>query len=254
MPSPHDAWRSALPHARGVDDVGTGGGWQPLRELLEPRGLHSAIDARVARTGCEDRVAVGSVLVRDLLAPLTRLAVAAWSQDRVVLDVSTVNVLADVSADGPRVGLAEVRAAGADGHRDPLGTLEAVLLDGTVAAMIESLRRVVRVGRRHLWGNVALAAVNTLTTLSHRVGGTADADRVALLGRRPDLLAHLDVVTTDDGRGRAITYAIRRSCCLLVKIPPGTMCGTCSLRPRADRIAACDAHFRAARFGSAWRG
>lgn len=192
-------------------------------------------------------MAVGSVLVGDLLVPVVRLSVVAWSVDRVVLDVSPANLAVDLTGSQPRLALIEPRGFGPCDDDDVLDRFEETVLDGTVTATVDALRRVERVGRRHLWGSVALAVVNTLASLSHRPGSRADADRVALLARRPDLARTLDVVTVDDAAGGEITYAIRRTCCLLVKLPGSTRCGTCSLRPREERITACDQHYRAER-------
>jgi len=95
---------------------------------------------------------------------------------------------------------------------------------------------------RHLWGNAALAIANTLTTISHEVGLRADLDRAALLHARPDLAR-----TLDDGHGGTITFAIRRTCCLLVRTNGCRQCGTCSVRARDERIDACAAYYRAER-------
>lgn len=240
----------ALPHAHGhvVDGVDAQGEWSPLVALLEPDRLRRAIADRAARTSTSDDVAVGSVLCRDLIAPLVRVAVAAWSEDRVVLDVSCANVAVDLGGERPRLAL---RRPGGSGPTDDdtalLDRVERVVLDAAVGPVVDALRVVVRVGGRHLWGSAALAVVNTLATLSHRPGSRADADRAALLARRPDLERLVDVVSVPDGRGGTITYAIRRTCCLLAKLPRAEMCGTCSLRPRPERIASCDEHYRAER-------
>jgi hypothetical protein len=34
-----------------------------------------------------------------------------------------------------------------------------------------------------------------------------------------------------------VTFAVRRTCCLLLKLPAGHQCGTCSLRDRDACIA-----------------
>lgn len=244
----------ALPHAHGdvIDGLATFAGWASLAGLLHPDLLRRAIADRAARASTSDHVAVGSVLCRDLVVALVRLAVAAWSEDRVVLDVSCANVAVELGGERPRLALLRPRGTGPiDDDAALLDRVERVVLDGAVAPVVDALRSVVRVGGWHLWGSAALAVVNTLATISHRAGSRADADRAALLARRPDLARLVDVVTVADGRGRTITYAIRRTCCLLVKLPRAEMCGTCSLRSRGERIAACDEHYRAERAGSA---
>lgn len=243
----------ALPHAHGdvIDGADAVAGWVPLVGLIEPDRLRRAIADGAARASTSDHVAVGSVLCRDLVVPLVRLAVAAWSEDRVVLDVSCANVAVEPGGERPRLALVRPRGSGPiDDDSALLDRFERVVFDGAVAPVVDALRSVVKVGGCHLWGSVALAVVNTLTTISHRAGSRADADRAALLARRPDLARLVDVVSVADGRGGTITYAIRRTCCLLVKLPRAEMCGTCSLRSRCERIASCDEHYRAERAGS----
>lgn len=114
-----------------------------------------------------------------------------------------------------------------------------------VAAIIATVRRTMRSGNRHLWGTAALALSSTLTQAGHTVGPRADRDRAALLTARPDLARTIELVTVpatdpptppDPGDGGIpadeITFALRRTCCLLVKLPGAAQCGTCSLRDR----------------------
>lgn len=244
----------ALPHAHGdvIDGADALAGWAPLAGLIDPDRFGRAIADRAARASTSDHVAVGSVLCRDLVVPLVRLAVAAWSEDRVVLDVSCANVAVELGGERPRLALLRPRGRGPIGDDSALlDRFERVVLDGAVVPVVEALCTVVRVGGWHLWGSAALAVVNTLATISHRADSRADADRAALLARRPDLARLVDVVSVADGRGGTITYAIRRTCCLLAKLPRAEMCGTCSLRPRHERIASCDEHYRAERAGTA---
>lgn len=233
--------------AEVLSPAASGRGWTPLRDALAPAALGAAVARGCERTGGDEAV-VGSLLVRDLLVPVTRLAVAAWRDDRLVLDVSAANLGVDLGSDEPRLSLVEWRGVGpSEDDELLLDHLEGWLLDDTANLVVEALRVVVRVGARHLWGSVALAVVNTLATIGRSFPERADRDRDALLARRPDLAALVELVRTDDGAGGTITYAIRRTCCLLVKLPTGRMCGTCSLRPRGERIDACNEHFRAGR-------
>ncbi|MFP5488856.1 MAG: (2Fe-2S)-binding protein, partial [Acidimicrobiia bacterium] len=211
----------------------TRGTWLSLGEQCEPSQLRPALVRIGVVMGTDDLAVVGSVVGRDLLAALTSLTVAGWCRERVVLDVTRDNVLVDLTQRQPRLALR--RDVGVSGP-DVIDQLEAWLIDDAAACYIDGLRAVVRTGTRHLWGNVALAVVNTLAALSHDAGNTADTDRRALLARRPELATALDIVSTSDEHGDELTFAIRRNCCLIFKVPGMGQCGTCSLRPRDDRI------------------
>lgn len=220
--------------------LGHGHAVPSLARACEPEPLRTALLAVGERLGCDDLAVVGSVVGRDVLAAVTGLAVGAWVTDRVALDVSSANLAVDLRGDRPRLALA--RADTVEGPSS-LGQLGTWLFDDAVPCVVDGLRAITRVGARHLWGTVALGVVNTVAALGHRRPAGAVADLAQLLARRPDLTGLVELVERHDDHGDPLTYAIRRTCCLLVKVPGGGCCGTCSLRPRDERIAACDAHF-----------
>lgn len=124
----------------------------------------------------------------------------------------------------------------------PIGALPGGPADrvAAVAALVATVRHTVRTGHRHLWGTAALAAAGTFTRLAAAGHPGADRDRARLLAARPDLARTIELVTVadpGDPAGGDVTFAVRRTCCLLLKLPAGRQCGTCSLRDRDACIA-----------------
>lgn len=261
----------------GTDDEGELG-WIAAEDLLDrPDGL-----MRLVRTAGPDRFRstdqnlVLAQVAREAVAALATAAVHTWSCQRRLLDASASNVLL---RDGEIAVVAALRTPTlAVLPEDPLARQPGVevvdeptmfrrLLTRTlgyplspgpspprrpaqvaaIAAVIAALRRLVRSGDRHLWGSVALAAVNALTHASHLTGERARSDLDALVSARPDLERTVELVTTHDPRGQPITFAIRRTCCLLYKLPDGRQCATCSLVDRDNRLASLSEWHRAER-------
>lgn len=233
--------------------VEPGGPWVPLAECCEPDRLRGALREVGQRRSWDDVALVGSAVGRDLLSAVTTLAIAAWVEDDVALDVSSVNLLVDLSGERPRLAL---RRAEVGDDANVLARLERWLLDDAATCYIGGLRAVTRVGAWHLWGTVALAAVNTVAALDHSREGRSEraARRDLLLQRRPELARLVDIVTIADDDGEALTYAIRRTCCLIVKLPGAGQCGTCSLRPRDERTTTCSRYFLDQRRANAGTG
>lgn len=106
-----------------------------------------------------------------------------------------------------------------------------------VAAIVATVRRTARSGQRHLWGTAGLAIGSTLARASHVVGERADRDRETLFAARRDLARTVSLTTVDDALGGTVTFALRRTCCLLLKLPDKAQCGTCSLRDHDACVA-----------------
>jgi hypothetical protein len=109
-------------------------------------------------------------------------------------------------------------------------------VDGSIGTIITTARRLHTMGDRHLWGSVALAVAGALTKSSHVTGIRADEDRATLFAARPDLARLVELVTVCDADGGPLTFAARRTCCLLYKLPQRTQCATCSLRDPDEQL------------------
>jgi FhuF 2Fe-2S C-terminal domain len=244
-------------------------GWVCVAELLvDPDRLAPVVDAGCRRFGADDRSLVVAQVGRETIGSLTALAVALWVRQRRLFDLTAANVVLRghdtafevallrpalaVLADDPLVGDEGVEVVGeaemlarlvdgAIGHHLPVGRAPSrqPRSMAAVAAIIATIRRAVRCGERHLWGTAALAAASAAARLSHTVGPRADHDLAALLAARPDLSRMIELVTVDDAAAPpgTITFALRRTCCLLYQLPDASQCGTCSLRDRELQIA-----------------
>ena len=254
-----------LPWPAATDDPA----WLPVDALLDdPRAVEPLLRAAGSdRFGSDDRGLVVAQVAREAISVLVAAGVHAWTAERRVLDLSAANVALRDGPSGVVVGLRRpgARAVLPDdpGTRDPevevleepklfARFLERVLGDpaplgevpagppdrvAAVAAIVATVRRTVRTGDRHLWGTAALALTSTLTRLSHTIGPRADRDRARLFAARPDLARTVELVTVADDAGADVTFAVRRTCCLLLKLPAGHQCGTCSLRDRDACVA-----------------
>lgn len=231
------------------------------RSVLEP-----LVDARTKPLGASgsqgDRDLVMAQVVREATSVLAHAAVALWTRQRRLFDWSAANVALTAGPVGVDVGLLDAsmtvrpddplaRTLGVEvaderglfdrllgvGLGDPVasGDLPVGPPQGAsaVATVIAAGRRVVRSGDRHLWGNVALAAANALI---HRGPATdTDGDRAALFESRPDLARTIELCTVAAGGG-PVTFPIRRTCCLLYKLPPGLQCMTCNLADHDQQV------------------
>ncbi|HEY8547351.1 MAG TPA: hypothetical protein VIL36_19955 [Acidimicrobiales bacterium] len=246
--------------------------WSPVDHLLDdPAAVERLVRAAGSgRFASDDRALVLAQIAREAIAVLVAAGVHAWATERRVPDLSAANVLLRDGPTGVVVGLRRPRSTVPPAHPEagtapdvevleepklfacfldrvlgdpaPLGAAPPGPADrvAAVAAVVATVRRVVRVGDRHLWGTAALTLSSTLTRLGHTLGERADDDRRRILAARPDLARTIELVTVadpDDPAGAPVTFAIRRTCCLLLKLPAGHQCGTCSLRDRDACVA-----------------
>lgn len=237
-----------------------GDGWVGVDELLaDPAWLDPLLEGTRRRFRSDDRALLCAQIARESVSILVTAAVHLWAGQRRLLDLSAANVAVREGEERLEAGVRHLRAAVLPG--DPLAGQPGVdvvdeevlfgrLVDqvighpvragavppgppdrvAAVAAVIATIRRAVRCGDRHLWGTAALAAGSALASVSHTVGERADRDRAALFAARPDLARTVELVTVDDTVGGEVTFPLRRTCCLLYKLPDRTQCGTCSLR------------------------
>jgi hypothetical protein len=246
----------------GIDLAAGDDGWSRLEDALDPVPFAAGLETACHRWRTEDPVVAVSLLVRELTVAATTVAITPFARDRRLLDVSPGSVLVRQDERVATIGLGPRplsvlpgdELAGSEGVRvltddEMFEVLVAGLLDGVVPRIIEAARAEVRVGSRHLWGNVALAIANTLTTISGEVGARADRDRARLLAARPELEPTVELLEVLDGAGRELTFAIRRTCCLVDRVPGGMRCSTCSLEDRSRAIAIVGRHYLAERGG-----
>jgi hypothetical protein len=263
-----------VPRAVAANGSAADDGWVGVDELLvDPVRLGPVLEASGRRFRSVDRELLSAQVARESVSALVAGAVHLWAEQRLLPDLTAANVMLREGDRSIQVGLRSLRAAVLPG--DPLAAQPGVevieeaemftrLLDrvighpvasgavppgrsdrvAAVASVIATVRRVVRCGDRHLWGTAALAAGSALANASHTVGHRADRDRRALFAARADLARTVELVTVDDTLGGEITFPIRRTCCLLYKLPDRKQCGTCSLRDHDFCLTWSADHYR----------
>ena len=252
----------------------TDSGWVGLDQLLcDPWAVTPLVRASGARRfRSDDWSLVVAQVARESIQALVTAAVHLWTRHRRLFDMTAANVVLRegevatevglrrarlaVLADDPlaplarSAGIAEVEVVTEAemlqrlvdrviGRSVPLGALPKGPADRVagVAAIVVAVRRTVRSGQRHLWGTAGLAIASGLASATHAVGERADHDRATLFAARRDLARTVTLATVDDTMGGTITFAVRRTCCLLLKLPDEVQCGTCSLRDHDACVA-----------------
>jgi hypothetical protein len=254
----------------------TEGGWIGLDAMLrDPWAIAPLVAASgPARFRSDDWALVVAQVAREAIQTLVTAAVELWTRRRRLLAMTAADVALREGAARTEVGLRRLHLAvladdplaslaghGAEvevvtegemlrrlcdrviGPSLPLGTRPQGSAEEVagVAAVVATVRRTVRSGERHLWGTAGLAVGSALASASHAVGERADRDRATLFAARRDLARTVSLTTVDDAMGGTVTFALRRTCCLLLKLPDGLQCGTCSLRDHdacVDRMTA----------------
>lgn len=159
----------------------------------------------------DEPVAAG-LLGKSLLGGPISTMIAGWTLDRWVPDLTPANLTIEPGVDGAVV-CAPVTVRTLRGSPDVDALVAAV--DELAAHCVDGICRSVRVGRRLLWGNVALQTRTPFQVLFGIVGERADRDYerlAASYARVRPLLADIDAV---DALGRPFRVARRRTCCLL---------------------------------------
>jgi 2Fe-2S ferredoxin len=262
---PEDVLRRAAKRADGrlyevpIEPDGT---FQPLSDLTRPEVVREELD-RLGQTLILERLGqsrplnnpavVGSLILKDLIFDLMFVNIDLWSRERRAFDMSLGNVLMDLSARPVRIALRQPIVAAVQGDDledavlvpDDSALLQLVdewILEDTVPQLIAGLRSVVRIGDRHLWGNVAVGAADALVTLSHDPMTRADDDQDLFFDLHPELAKHIERLTVPDDDGGCINYAIRRNCCLRLKLPDVSICLNCNLLGRDEAIKQYSGH------------
>lgn len=234
---------AGVPRAERVLGADEGGArcdeWVTFERFLAD--LEVRIATVADRLGGVPRSLAASLLARDLLPLVVTPSVMAWSLFARAADVAASNLWVGCWRDRPvAVSMLEPRLA------EPVDArwVTEVVVDGLCAPMIRSVQSSGRVASLHLWGNVALAMTAPFSVLLATGRHDGRARRDELLALRPDLARTVEVLDVSI-EGRELEAVRRRTCCLLTKLPEphGAMCGTCSLRPRAEQLVRLRDHY-----------
>jgi ferric iron reductase protein FhuF len=213
-------------------------GWVPCTAILDdPDALRGAIDATTAARPGVDRDDVAlSLFVQGYAFRVAAVAIVPWVLRGDALDVAPTSTAIGLGQGRPNaVDLRPaVVLAGADA-----ALVHDRLVEGHLAWLVDSARRVRRIGLSLLWGNVTAGIVSAFAAAgsAHRDGW----DRVGPLADEFLRLARREV----SNAGELVHVGIdrqweRRSCCLWY-LTGAAMCSDCSLQPpdgRRDRYDA----------------
>lgn len=252
---------------RGVDwwshDPTTldGDGWVRVDELAADHDrIAAVVTSWAAVHGIDDRKAAASLLVKRLGSILAFPPTVAWMTWRRVPTIRPDGVWLRFTAGGPdRLAIPEPAAR--VGHRDELAGspgistatddelvshLRAGAYDATMGALIDGFHAAERTGRRHLWGNLALTAVNSALWCTQRPDAWSDGR--ALLGTDIRLGRTLEVLEADRPDTGPFLVALRKTCCMAYADADHGWCASCSLLDRDARVVDLTE-----RIGNAWR-
>lgn len=195
----------------------------PGARFADPAWTAQVLDARTARGGPVERGTVATVWwysVSTVLVtpPLAGLVAGVPLSARV--DDLTVAVLP---------GLTPIAAVATAGVADPATDLRT-----TLAAVVAAVAEAGGVRERPLWAIATDALANALLTLGRATGRVPEVTALArplaeAIGAPLPLPRYEDV--------GAARFTRRASCCLLYRMPAGSLCTSCPRRTPAERHA-----------------
>ncbi|MFN3217367.1 MAG: hypothetical protein ACE367_12805 [Acidimicrobiales bacterium] len=238
-----------------------GDGWVRTDLLAaDPERIASLVDAWADVHEITDRKAAASLLVKRLGSIVAFPPTVAWMSwrrvptirpdalwlrfdggvpDRLAIPVPEAAVLAgDALAGAPGVTVLE--------DLELLAHLESTAYRATMGTLIDGFHAAERTGRRHLWGNLALTAVNSALWCAHRDDPWSDGR--ALLAADDQLGRTLEVLPAERPDTGPFLVALRRTCCMAYADEDHGLCASCSLLDRDARIDDLTE-----RIGNAWR-
>lgn len=195
----------------------------PGVRFADPTWTAQVLDARTPRRGPVDRRTVATVWWYSASTVLVTPCLAG-----LVAGVPLSARLADLTV-ALLPGLTPIAAVAHAGAPDPAADLRASL-----AAVVAAVAEAGGVRERPLWAVATDALANALLTLGR---GTGRVDEVTALARplAGAIGAPLPLPRYEDvGRAR---FTRRASCCLLYRMPAGSLCTSCPGRPPAERQA-----------------
>ncbi|ODU01298.1 MAG: hypothetical protein ABS81_21030 [Pseudonocardia sp. SCN 72-86] len=213
-------------------------GWRPARTVID-RDLDALVDDLKKSRGCTSRAVAGSLFVLDYARRLSWPVLSAHLRLGARLDPSWSNVRLAVNPTGlPHVGFAVGPEIGP--AKDVAEVVDA-LVTGHFAYLVERLHTLTGVGRRTLWGNVAVAVMQVFMAFSWASGDRehflAAAQRT--LANRPEMRGTVSLESVRHGDQNWMVIW-RRTCCLAFRVETQgelSYCGTCCIVEHDDRVA-----------------
>jgi len=234
-----------------VEPWSGGAQWRPLSVLvtdpavLSERVAHArrvfARSAGVAPADIQER-ATASVMFLGLASRLVSPSLGAAVVGGVVPDLAMADLWWRPVAGGPlplAARLSSGAAVGGLASGQQLAGAARLLSEGCVQGLAgpvaAAFRTAFRLSPQVLWGNVASALAGAAGMLAEAFPARAEAAgqlTAEILGQGP-LRGTGELVQPDAARPRR--FLVRRSCCLLYRVPGGGTCGDCVLVPEDVR-------------------
>ncbi|MEM8706379.1 MAG: (2Fe-2S)-binding protein [Actinomycetota bacterium] len=124
--------------------------------------------------------------------------------------------------------------------------LAATAYDATMTAAIDAIHRCERTGTRHLWGNVALTAINSALWAADAADPWKRGR--ALFESREVMTRTQDLVECERDDTGPYLVALRKTCCLAYEVASHGYCASCNLVDADDRLESLTV-----KIGDAWR-
>jgi hypothetical protein len=193
-------------------------GWTPAERFTDGSALPGLIAAAEARWGASP--AAGAALAwKSYVYWLTLPAVVGYAAARRVPDMSAANVLIRLHGAPPflEIGLRTPTVAT---EGDLPGYLRRTLVDGHLAAVLDGLHGLVRLGRRTLLGSLASGVAYGLVRSADALPGPIVPTARTLLAALG--VDHLVEISPQLG-------VRRRTCCLAFTLPQPKICSGCCI-------------------------
>lgn len=215
-------------------------GGHRLADLDDADTMTSVLAEYATQRGTDDGQVAASLLVQTLATRTTAIALAAALEERVLVLPAPSDISFRLQGLSGSIGFTGATVLGIEGVAlyDWLPWWTKHWSETVFAPLINSVRRVQRVGRRMLEGNVASAVAGNLVFLDWwspdaNYGTLRDA---LLAGGSPTFSTMASVIdmTYEDRTGIA---SERSSCCLQLRLGTGHECPTCPMVSAEDRWA-----------------
>jgi ferric iron reductase protein FhuF len=199
-------------------------GWVPATDLLERDGITDLLDTAKQRWSAQPHVAA-ALAWKSYTYWLALPAVLGYAAARRVPVVTPDNVLVRYSGHQPflRVALRRPEVVAVPGD-DP-APLREMLVDQHLTPVLASIRGLVHIGHRTMWGSVASGVAYALSRAAGALPGS-------VLETAGTLLTALDAADLVDLREQPDgSLAVRRrTCCLAFTLPEPKVCTGCCIR------------------------
>jgi iron complex transport system ATP-binding protein len=247
-----DRVAAVVPYLRAECGAPDGGEWLSCADLCSDHAfLRHTIMSTGGGRGTDDGTVAASLFAQAYAFRVAGVALAAYVLERRVPDVGAEQLAVGMARSRPsavaflrprRAGLAADPApcdVPLDNERELLAWFVRQLVGAHLRPFVDTVREVVDVGERLLWGNAAASCAVALRAVE---GAVADplpvrADAEAFFAAVPEFEGLGGFVVLEQGERQGWFYE-RTSCCLYYRSQAGITCDDCSRTPAVARRAA----------------